>query len=179
MKARLTPTRARRSTRAGFSRREFLEGPARSSSASRRALRSTAPARRWRRDSTAPAARSSMPGSRSRPDGRVTAYTGKCELGQGLYTAQMQLVAEELCVPFDRVRLDSVRHVASRPIRGRRPGQQSHPTNFNTREPGARGGDGARGAAAAGRDAPRRRRLTQLVASDGVISARGDRVEHV
>ena len=38
-------------------------------------------------------------------DGTVTAYTGKCELGQGLYTAQMQLVAEELCVPFDRVRL--------------------------------------------------------------------------
>jgi CO/xanthine dehydrogenase Mo-binding subunit len=32
-------------------------------------------------------------------DGQVTAYTGKCELGQGLYTAQTQLVAEELCVP--------------------------------------------------------------------------------
>ena len=43
-------------------------------------------------------------------DGTVTAYTGKCELGQGLYTAQMQLVAEELVVPIDRVRLDSVRH---------------------------------------------------------------------
>ena len=38
-------------------------------------------------------------------DGLVTAYTGKCELGTGLFTAQLQLVAEELSVPLDRVRL--------------------------------------------------------------------------
>ena len=38
-------------------------------------------------------------------DQRVTAYTGKAELGQGLYTAQTQLIAEELCVPVDRVTL--------------------------------------------------------------------------
>src|SRR5260370_12920625 len=38
-------------------------------------------------------------------DGSVTAYTGKCELGQGISTAQIQLVAEELCVPFNRVNL--------------------------------------------------------------------------
>ena len=36
-------------------------------------------------------------------DGRVTAYTGKCDLGQGMLTAQTQLVAEELSVPPDRV----------------------------------------------------------------------------
>ena len=35
----------------------------------------------------------------------VTAYTGKCELGQGMFTAQTQLVAEELSVPIDRVTL--------------------------------------------------------------------------
>ncbi|MDH4063308.1 MAG: molybdopterin-dependent oxidoreductase, partial [Acidobacteriota bacterium] len=35
-------------------------------------------------------------------DGSVTAYTGKCELGQGIQTAQVQLVAEELSVPLDR-----------------------------------------------------------------------------
>ena len=29
-------------------------------------------------------------------DGSVTAYTGKAELGQGMFTVQMQLVAEEL-----------------------------------------------------------------------------------
>ena len=38
-------------------------------------------------------------------DGTVTAYTGKCELGQGIMTAQMQLVAEELGVPLGRVKL--------------------------------------------------------------------------
>src|SRR2546430_5995223 len=38
-------------------------------------------------------------------DGGVTAYTGKSELGQGISTAQIQLVAEELCVPFNRVKL--------------------------------------------------------------------------
>ena len=38
-------------------------------------------------------------------DGTVTAYTGTCDIGQGLYTAQLQLVAEELGVPLDRVRL--------------------------------------------------------------------------
>src|SRR5262249_31523548 len=38
-------------------------------------------------------------------DGTVTAYTGKCELGHGLYTAQTQLIAEELSVPFNRVKL--------------------------------------------------------------------------
>ena len=32
-------------------------------------------------------------------DGTVTAYTGKCDLGQGMFTVQTQLVAEELCVP--------------------------------------------------------------------------------
>ena len=34
-----------------------------------------------------------------------SAYTGKCELGQGLFTSQTQLVAEELSVPLNRVRL--------------------------------------------------------------------------
>ncbi len=34
-------------------------------------------------------------------DGIVTAYTGKCDFGQGLYTAQMQLVAEEVGVPLN------------------------------------------------------------------------------
>ena len=38
-------------------------------------------------------------------DGSVTAYSGKEELGQGISVAQAQLVAEELCVPFNRVKL--------------------------------------------------------------------------
>ena len=63
-------------------------------------------------------------------DGTVTAYTGKCEFGQGLYTAQTQLVAEELCVPFDRVRLIQC-DTSMTPDQGTTSGQQSHPTNFN------------------------------------------------
>lgn len=38
-------------------------------------------------------------------DGSITAHTGKCELGQGMFTAQIQLIAEELSVPVGRVRL--------------------------------------------------------------------------
>jgi CO/xanthine dehydrogenase Mo-binding subunit len=38
-------------------------------------------------------------------DGRVTAFTGKVELGQGIRTALLQVVAEELEMPFDQVSL--------------------------------------------------------------------------
>ena len=63
-------------------------------------------------------------------DGSVTAYTGKCEFGQGLYTAQMQLVAEELGVPLNRVHLIQC-DTSMTPDQGTTSGQQSHPTNFN------------------------------------------------
>lgn len=63
-------------------------------------------------------------------DGRITAFTGKCELGHGLLTAQTQLVAEELCVPFDRVSLIQC-DTALTPDQGTTSGAQSHPTNFN------------------------------------------------
>jgi nicotinate dehydrogenase subunit B len=63
-------------------------------------------------------------------DGIVTAYTGKEELGQGMSTAQMQLVAEELCVPFDRVNL-IVADTSITPDQGVTSGSQSHPANFN------------------------------------------------
>jgi len=63
-------------------------------------------------------------------DGTVTAYTGKCELGQGISTAQTQLVAEELCVPFDRVKLVYC-DTSMTPDQGVTSGSQSHPSNFN------------------------------------------------
>ncbi len=63
--------------------------------------------------------------------GRVTAYTGKCELGQGLYTAQTQLIAEELAVPIDRVILIQC-DTARTPDQGTTSGSQSHPANFNS-----------------------------------------------
>jgi nicotinate dehydrogenase subunit B len=37
------------------------------------------------------------------PDGRVTAYSGKVDLGTGLLTALTQIVADELDVPMNRV----------------------------------------------------------------------------
>ena len=63
-------------------------------------------------------------------DGLVTAYTGKCDLGQGMYTVQTQLVAEELCVALDRVRLIQC-DTSMTPDQGTTSGSQSTPTNFN------------------------------------------------
>ncbi len=65
-------------------------------------------------------------------DGNVTAYTGKCDFGQGMYTAQTQLVAEELCVSVHRVKLIQC-DTAITPDQGTTSGSQSTPTNFNTR----------------------------------------------
>jgi len=63
-------------------------------------------------------------------DGSVTVYTGKCELGTGLYTAQVQLIAEELCIPLNRVKLIQCDTTLT-PDQGTTSGAQSHPTNFN------------------------------------------------
>jgi nicotinate dehydrogenase subunit B len=63
-------------------------------------------------------------------DGSVTAYTGKEELGQGMSTSQIQLVAEELSVPFHRVKL-IVADTSMTPDQGVTSGSQSHPANFN------------------------------------------------
>ncbi len=63
-------------------------------------------------------------------DGSVTAYTGKVELGQGIVTAQTQLVAEELCVPFERVKL-IYGDTAFTPDQAYTSGSLSHATNFN------------------------------------------------
>src|SRR5713226_2680369 len=38
-------------------------------------------------------------------DRTVTAYTSKCDFGQGIFTAQTQLVAEELCLGLEHVRM--------------------------------------------------------------------------
>ena len=63
-------------------------------------------------------------------DGIVTAYTGKCDFGQGMYTAQTQLVAEELCVSIERVQLIQC-DTSVTPDQGTTSGSQSTPTNFN------------------------------------------------
>ncbi|MDT7814625.1 MAG: nicotinate dehydrogenase subunit, partial [Acidobacteriaceae bacterium] len=63
-------------------------------------------------------------------DGVVTAYTGKCDFGQGIFTAQTQLIAEELCVSITRVKLIECDTTVT-PDQGTTSGSQSTPTNFN------------------------------------------------
>jgi CO/xanthine dehydrogenase Mo-binding subunit len=126
----LTSDAARALTRAGFSRRSFLKG-------SGAIIVTFASAGVMDRMSGVLAQGFNGTGSPQldswiaiAADGTVTAYTGKCEFGQGLYTAQMQLVAEEVCVPFNRVRLIQC-DTSMTPDQGTTSGQQSHPTNFN------------------------------------------------
>src|ERR1700712_738699 len=64
-------------------------------------------------------------------NGTITAYTGKCDFGQGIFTAQSQLVAEELCVPISRVKLVQC-DTSVTPDQGSTSGSQSTPVNFNT-----------------------------------------------
>jgi len=110
-------------------------------------------------------------------DGKVTAYTGKAELGQGMLTAQTQLVAEELSVPLDRVSV-IVCDTAVCPDQGTTSGSQSTPTNFND--------SGLALAAATARAALvdlGAKRLgvpsDQLMAVDGAIVVRVDRAKRV
>jgi nicotinate dehydrogenase subunit B len=64
-------------------------------------------------------------------DGLITAYTGKCDFGQGIFTVQSQLVAEELCVRIARVKLIQC-DTSICPDQGTTSGSQSTPTNFNS-----------------------------------------------
>jgi nicotinate dehydrogenase subunit B len=105
-------------------------------------------------------------------DGNVTAYTGKCELGHGLYTVQTQLIAEELSVPFDRVKLIQC-DTALAPDQGTTSGAQSHPTNFNQANlalAGATAREALLQIAATRFGVP----AAQLAVKDGVISVKAD-----
>lgn len=106
-------------------------------------------------------------------DGTVTAYTGKCDFGQGMLTAQTQLLAEELCVSIERVKLIQC-DTAVVPDQGTTSGSQSTPTNFNSQNLGQ--------AAATAREAlvsMASQRLgeaaDQLTVADGVITGAGGR----
>ncbi len=105
-------------------------------------------------------------------DGSVTGYSGKEELGQGISTAQQQLVAEELSVPFNRVTLLYC-DTALTPDQAYTSGSQSHPANFNR--------NNLAQAAATAREALFRMAseklgtpADQLIAADGIISVKGE-----
>jgi len=94
-------------------------------------------------------------------DGTVTAHTGKCDFGQGIFTAQTQLVAEELCVPIGRVKLIQC-DTAVCPDQGTTSGSQSTPTNFNS--------EGLAQAAATAREALVAMAATRLGANAGELT---------
>lgn len=106
-------------------------------------------------------------------DGSITACTGKCDFGQGIFTAQTQLIAEELCVPVSRVKLIQC-DTDRTPDQGTTSGSQSTPTNFNHENLAL--------AAATAREALLKMAstrlgdpVTQLTADDGVITGRSGR----
>ncbi len=110
-------------------------------------------------------------------DGTVTAYTGKCELGQGMMTAQMQLVAEELGVPLARIKLIQC-DTSMTPDQGTTSGSQSTPTNFNEKSLAQ--------AAATAREALIRLAAARLgvapdrlIAADGVVRVSNDATRRI
>ena len=106
-------------------------------------------------------------------DGTVTAYTGKCDFGQGMYTVQTQLVAEELCVSIDKVKLIQC-DTSVTPDQGTTSGSQSTPTNFNTgnlAQAAATAREALMGMAAQKLGVP----AEQLTIENGVVSAKSGR----
>jgi CO/xanthine dehydrogenase Mo-binding subunit len=106
-------------------------------------------------------------------DGTITAYTGKCDFGQGIFTAQSQLVAEELCVPISRVKLVQC-DTSMTPYQGSTSGSQSTPTNFNS-ENLALAAATAREALLSMAAVRLAEPLEQLTLADGVISGKTGR----
>ena len=105
-------------------------------------------------------------------DGTVTAYSGKEEIGQGIVTAQAQLVAEELCVALDRVTMVCC-DTALTPDQGYTSGSQSHPANFNKRNlalAGATAREALIGLGSQHLGMP----VERLTAVDGMIRAKDD-----
>ncbi|MBV8905310.1 MAG: xanthine dehydrogenase family protein molybdopterin-binding subunit [Acidobacteriia bacterium] len=169
MNSTLTPRAAEALERAGFSRREFLKtsGALIVSFATER----TAEAQ----FGIAPVAGSPPAGQLDSwiaiaADGHVTAYSGKEELGQGISTAQTQLVAEELCVPVERVTLVYC-DTALTPDQSYTSGSQSHPTNFNHNNL-AQAGATARQALLRMASERFRVPVEQLTAKDGAVFAK-------
>ena len=110
-------------------------------------------------------------------DGSITAYSGKEELGQGISTAQQQLVAEELSVPFERVKLIYC-DTALTPDQAYTSGSQSHPANFNHANlalASATAREALLKMASQRMDVP----VERLSAANGVVSVKGDASEKV
>jgi nicotinate dehydrogenase subunit B len=109
-------------------------------------------------------------------DGTVTAYTGKCDFGQGMFTVQTQLVAEELCVSVNKVKLIQC-DTSFTPDQGTTSGSQSTPTNFNAENlalAAATAREALLSMAAINLGMP----IDDLAIEDGVISGKSGRVTY-
>ncbi len=109
------------------------------------------------------------------PTARSPHTPGKCEFGQGLYTAQMQLVAEELCVPVRARAPDSVRHVDDAGS-GNDVGPAVASGELQSGEPGAGRGHGTRNPGAPGVGAAGSAAVRISSREDGAVSVRADAV---
>lgn len=105
-------------------------------------------------------------------DESITGYVGKCDFGQGFRTIHRQLIAEELQVSIDRVKL-VICDTAITPDQGVSSGSQAHPTQF--------GPSALRQALATAREAllrmasnELRAPMDQLVVTQGMVSVTGD-----
>jgi len=105
-------------------------------------------------------------------DGMVNVYTGRADMGQGTFTVQTQLVAEELSVPVSRIHMVEC-DTAMTPDQGTSSGSQCHPVNFNE-ENLAQAGATAREALLAMASTKLGAPAAQLTAADGVISLKSD-----
>jgi len=104
------------------------------------------------------------------PDGHITVYTGKVDLGTGVETALAQIAADELDVPFDRIHM-AMGDTAKTVDQGRTAGSQTL----------MRAGPQLRQAAAAGRQQLLKLAAAQLgspaemlTVRDGVVMAAND-----
>ena len=104
------------------------------------------------------------------PDGTVTAFSGKVELGTGVRTALAQIVAEELDVPFERVHM-VMGDTDSTPDEGYTAGSMTISSSGGAlRQAAAEARRVLLGMAAERLDA----RPDELVVQDGVVSVAGD-----
>ena len=110
-------------------------------------------------------------------DESITAYSGKCEFGQGFETVQYQLIAEELSVPLNRITLIFC-DTGYTPDQGVTSGSQSHLAEF--------GPGGLRQALDTARDALMQLAsqqldvpVDQLAVQDGVVFMKSDPTQQV
>ena len=110
-------------------------------------------------------------------DDSITAYTGKIDFGQGFETVQVQLVAEELSVPLNRITL-IMGDTGTTPDQGVTSGSQSHIAEFGPgglRQALATARDALFQLASQQLDAP----MSALAAKSGVVYVKSDPTQWV